>query len=277
MPGCRFRYLFPKPDVNSDEKTSAINDHLLGLLKSASGQSVSTPEKHDVLQVKNKLRSFLLSHNLPRSTDPFQQKSGQRESSTAGNSYTTASKSKILTVEEIEAQLNRSTKPPVSVPVANSQHVEKTHDKEFEKPQRNNLLANKPFRNSLWIKTPRFFPSVSTILYLRYFDVRRKPSVKKRKSSAITFAILEYADDIDLIFEEQEKAQVFLDELTKVIPSFGMHFAPTKSSTTVSWIDVNHHGWLRYDESLWGARWLKWLECKFTDRKTRGSNPTSAS
>ncbi|KER19493.1 hypothetical protein T265_11753 [Opisthorchis viverrini] len=39
---------------------------------------------------------------------------------------------------------------------------------------------------------------------------------------------LEYADDIVLMFEEEEKAQVFLDELTKVIPSFGMHFAPTK-------------------------------------------------
>ncbi|KER31714.1 hypothetical protein T265_02084 [Opisthorchis viverrini] len=30
------------------------------------------------------------------------------------------------------------------------------------------------------------------------------------------------------MFEEEEKAQVFLDELTKVIPSFGTHFAPTK-------------------------------------------------
>ncbi|KER28801.1 hypothetical protein T265_04411 [Opisthorchis viverrini] len=39
---------------------------------------------------------------------------------------------------------------------------------------------------------------------------------------------LEYADDIVLMFEEEEKAQVFLDGLTKVIPSFGMHFAPTK-------------------------------------------------
>ncbi|KAG5447576.1 hypothetical protein CSKR_101342 [Clonorchis sinensis] len=26
-----------------------------------------------------------------------------------------------------------------------------------------------------------------------------------------------------------------------------------------------------------GARWLKWLEREFTDRKVRGSNPTSAS
>ncbi|KER20643.1 hypothetical protein T265_15265, partial [Opisthorchis viverrini] len=39
---------------------------------------------------------------------------------------------------------------------------------------------------------------------------------------------LEYADDIVLVFEEQEKAQVFLDELTKDILSFGMHFATTK-------------------------------------------------
>ncbi|GAA53624.1 hypothetical protein CLF_110644, partial [Clonorchis sinensis] len=31
---------------------------------------------------------------------------------------------------------------------------------------------------------------------------------------------LEYADDIVLIFEEEEKAHVFFDELTKVIPSF---------------------------------------------------------
>ncbi|KER18828.1 hypothetical protein T265_12140 [Opisthorchis viverrini] len=28
--------------------------------------------------------------------------------------------------------------------------------------------------------------------------------------------------------KRKKKAQVFLDELTKVIPSFGMHFAPTK-------------------------------------------------
>ncbi|KAG5454766.1 hypothetical protein CSKR_104370 [Clonorchis sinensis] len=37
---------------------------------------------------------------------------------------------------------------------------------------------------------------------------------------------LEYAGDIVLVFEE--KAQVFLDELTKVIPSFRMYFAPTE-------------------------------------------------
>ncbi|KER25293.1 LOW QUALITY PROTEIN: hypothetical protein T265_14240 [Opisthorchis viverrini] len=37
---------------------------------------------------------------------------------------------------------------------------------------------------------------------------------------------MEYADDIVLVFEEE--AQVLLDELIKVIPSFGMHFAPTK-------------------------------------------------
>jgi hypothetical protein len=39
---------------------------------------------------------------------------------------------------------------------------------------------------------------------------------------------LEYADDIVLIFEKECEAQVFLDELTKVISSFGMRFAPKK-------------------------------------------------
>ncbi|KER27616.1 hypothetical protein T265_05340 [Opisthorchis viverrini] len=34
------------------------------------------------------------------------------------------------------------------------------------------------------------------------------------------------ADNIVLIFKEEGKAQVFLEELTKVIPSFGMNFAP---------------------------------------------------
>ncbi|GAA47360.1 axin-1 [Clonorchis sinensis] len=41
---------------------------------------------------------------------------------------------------------------------------------------------------------------------------------------------LEYADDVVLAFEEEEKAQVYLDEHTKVIRSFGMHFAPIKCS-----------------------------------------------
>ncbi|GAA51337.1 hypothetical protein CLF_105930 [Clonorchis sinensis] len=50
-------------------------------------------------------------------------------------------------------------------------------------------------------------------------------------------ADLEYADDIVLIFDE-EKAQVFLDELIKVIPSFGMHFAPTKPSHGVYGVRV---------------------------------------
>ncbi|GAA54716.1 hypothetical protein CLF_105085 [Clonorchis sinensis] len=40
---------------------------------------------------------------------------------------------------------------------------------------------------------------------------------------------LEHADDIVLVFEEETKAQVFLDELTKVIPSCSMHSVPTKS------------------------------------------------
>ncbi|KER20731.1 hypothetical protein T265_10784 [Opisthorchis viverrini] len=35
-------------------------------------------------------------------------------------------------------------------------------------------------------------------------------------------------NDIVLIFEEEVKAEVFLDELTEIIPSFGMHLASTK-------------------------------------------------
>ncbi|KER20357.1 hypothetical protein T265_11075 [Opisthorchis viverrini] len=54
----------------------------------------------------------------------------------------------------------------------------------------------------------------------------RNPGV--RIASEENLVDLEYADDILLMFEEEKKAQVFLDELTKVIPSFDIHFAPTK-------------------------------------------------
>ncbi|GAA48977.1 hypothetical protein CLF_102330 [Clonorchis sinensis] len=50
---------------------------------------------------------------------------------------------------------------------------------------------------------------------------------------------LEYEVDIVLIFEE-EKAQLFLDELTKFIPSFGMHFAPTKCETDENLVDLEY-------------------------------------
>ena len=39
---------------------------------------------------------------------------------------------------------------------------------------------------------------------------------------------LEYADDIMLLFEELGQPQSVMDKLTEVIPSFGMHFAPSK-------------------------------------------------
>ncbi|GAA57138.1 hypothetical protein CLF_112227 [Clonorchis sinensis] len=41
---------------------------------------------------------------------------------------------------------------------------------------------------------------------------------------------MEYKDEIVLVSEEARKAQVSLDEVNKFIPSFGMRFAPTKSS-----------------------------------------------
>ncbi|GAA55481.1 ligand of Numb protein X 2 [Clonorchis sinensis] len=51
------------------------------------------------------------------------------------------------------------------------------------------------------------------------------------------FVDLKYADDIILLFEE-EKVQMFLDEPTKVIPSFDMHFAPTNLRlSNKSWLN----------------------------------------
>ncbi|KER21680.1 hypothetical protein T265_10051 [Opisthorchis viverrini] len=47
-----------------------------------------------------------------------------------------------------------------------------------------------------------------------------------QRASEENLVNLEYADDIVFIFEEKEKAHVFLDELIKFIPSFDMHFAP---------------------------------------------------
>ena len=39
---------------------------------------------------------------------------------------------------------------------------------------------------------------------------------------------LEYADDIVLLFEDVQDAQSVLDKLTRIVPSFGMRFAPSK-------------------------------------------------
>ena len=39
---------------------------------------------------------------------------------------------------------------------------------------------------------------------------------------------LEYADDIVLLFGEFQQAQPAMDKLTEVIPSLGMHLAPSK-------------------------------------------------
>ncbi|KER23347.1 LOW QUALITY PROTEIN: hypothetical protein T265_14658 [Opisthorchis viverrini] len=60
---------------------------------------------------------------------------------------------------------------------------------------------------------------------------------------------LEYADGIVLMFEEEEKAQVFLDELTKVIPSFGMHFAPTKCKVMLVDVQLSNKSWLYGSEA----------------------------
>ncbi|KER24955.1 hypothetical protein T265_07517 [Opisthorchis viverrini] len=147
---------------------------------------------------------------------------------------------------------------------------------------------------------------------------------------------LENADDI---FEGEEKVQVFSDELTKVILSFGMHFAPTKCKVMfldvqllntpltiqgevlkiverftylgscissdcsvrdevnarickarVAFANLRTYG-VRYQMDFqkladWPAtpitrhnkrlKMTQWLEHEFTDRKVRGSNPSSA-
>ena len=50
---------------------------------------------------------------------------------------------------------------------------------------------------------------------------------------------MEYADDIVLLFEEQQTQSV-MDKLTEVIPSFGMHFAPLKCKVMLQvLIDLN--------------------------------------
>ncbi|KAG5446087.1 hypothetical protein CSKR_103835 [Clonorchis sinensis] len=58
-------------------------------------------------------------------------------------------------------------------------------------------------------------------------DSQVRQTLKGLQNPGVQIACdLEYADDIALVFEE--KAQVFLDELTKLIPSFGIHCTPTK-------------------------------------------------
>ncbi|KER20302.1 hypothetical protein T265_11111 [Opisthorchis viverrini] len=64
-----------------------------------------------------------------------------------------------------------------------------------------------------------------------------------------------------------------------VLPSCGMAARHRKRATvgTLTQLDHSHRTPATSFSIYWCARWPKWLQREFTDRKVRGSNPTSAS
>lgn len=101
--GSRFKYLFNESTTPTPStKTGSVNDQLLQLLKGCNSlASGSSPEKSNVIQVENKLRSILLGHGLPR----------QPVNNVISSDHC-SSKPQILTVEEIEARLRLGSSAP---------------------------------------------------------------------------------------------------------------------------------------------------------------------
>ncbi|THD27651.1 hypothetical protein D915_001562 [Fasciola hepatica] len=104
--GSRFKHLFVKAETETPTTKSNINDQLLQLLKGSSTPGSTLHDKNNggylflaylllVIQVENKLRSILLGHNGPRANE-----------NRSVSSENKGSKPQVLTVEEIEAQLN---------------------------------------------------------------------------------------------------------------------------------------------------------------------------
>ncbi|CAH8484167.1 unnamed protein product [Schistosoma turkestanicum] len=109
--GSRFKHLFQKNEISDENRLpnntysnksaslDNINEQLLRLLKGSCGSPSTrlTSEKNTALQVENKLRTILLGHGAanPANVEPVQ-------------SDFVESKPKVLTVEEIEAQLKLS-------------------------------------------------------------------------------------------------------------------------------------------------------------------------
>lgn len=89
--GSRFKHFFSSTE-NDQLKTKKINDQLMKLLKGSTNTDVSSFDKNSI---ENKLRSILLGHNS---------ENDEKRKSDIPNA-----KSRILTVEEIESQLNSST------------------------------------------------------------------------------------------------------------------------------------------------------------------------
>ncbi|CAL8072835.1 unnamed protein product [Calicophoron daubneyi] len=96
--GSRFKHLFSRPEgATGSSQNRDINERLLQLLKGSSGDAnIPSPDKNNVLQVENKLRSILLGHEPARGVEFSRLKDPEPKNS----------KPKVLTVEEIEAQLN---------------------------------------------------------------------------------------------------------------------------------------------------------------------------
>ncbi|KAK4469251.1 hypothetical protein MN116_006822 [Schistosoma mekongi] len=105
--GSRFKHLFQKSELTDENMlpgdasfiksapVDSINEKLLKLLKGSCRDSSNyfSPERNTALQVENKLRSILLGHTHVPQSNPEPKKES------------TGSKPKVLTVEEIEAQL----------------------------------------------------------------------------------------------------------------------------------------------------------------------------
>ncbi|KAF7248009.1 hypothetical protein EG68_09591 [Paragonimus skrjabini miyazakii] len=126
LPGSRFKHLFPQLDVSNDSAKTidAMNDQLMQLLKgSVSRTNINSPDKNNVLQVENKLRSILLGHDLRASNESNRPKMTETKSTIQLlHLRISGTKPQILTVEEIEAQLSLPThnSSPVNPPVVAS-------------------------------------------------------------------------------------------------------------------------------------------------------------
>lgn len=108
--GSRFKHFFSSTE-NDQLKTKKINDQLMRLLKGSTNTDVSSFDKNNI---ENKLRSILLGNGS--------------ENDEKRKSNTSNAKSRILTVEEIESQLNSScsstsTNADRSTTVAESQRL----------------------------------------------------------------------------------------------------------------------------------------------------------
>ncbi|KAF5399592.1 hypothetical protein PHET_07186 [Paragonimus heterotremus] len=182
LPGSRFKHLFPQLDVSNDNAKTidAINDQLMQLLKgSVSRTNVNSPDKNNVLQVENKLRSILLGHDLHAPNEINRPKMAETKSTIQLlHLRFSGTKPQILTVEEIEAQLSLPThnSSPANHPV-----VASTKDLQSTLSVDNKLMDSLPLKaqptnqpNSRFSNSPNL-TSILQSLALRQQSVCSKP------------------------------------------------------------------------------------------------------